>query len=99
MPIAKNTFRANPRKVTINGSNKSSFAIGGDDGRPYSTVVKRPQVLNSFVIILFNLLINKAKANRERVTHIINAKDIEEKHVEFVCLVCTVQKKYIRVLI
>jgi hypothetical protein len=56
-------------------------------------------VPNSFIIVLFNLLIKEAKANRERESHIVNTKDIKKRHVEFVCLVSTIQKEYIRVLI
>jgi hypothetical protein len=41
-------------------------------------------MLNSFVIILFNLLVKKAKANKERVSYIINAKNIKKK----ICQIC-----------
>jgi hypothetical protein len=47
-------------------------------------------MLNSFIIVLFNLLIKKAKANKKRVSYIINTKDIKKRYVEFVYLINTV---------
>jgi hypothetical protein len=44
-------------------------------------------MLNNFVIILFNFLVKKAKANKKQVFYIINTKNIKKKHIKFVCFI------------